>query len=72
MLSKGQGSISFEDYVLILHSCCACFPCRELCEECGAVVEHADLLPVGINVFEFVGNPVLMEVHVFIAERFSG
>ncbi len=32
----------------------------------------SELQRMGVNLFEFVDNPVLMEVHVFLAEKFSG
>ncbi len=46
--------------------------CREVEEECGAKVDLSELQRMGVNLFEFVDNPVLMEVHVFLAEKFSG
>lgn len=45
---------------------------RELHEECGAVVEPENLAKVGEVVFEFEGDPVPWDVHVFTAEKFSG
>ncbi|KAI0213579.1 7,8-dihydro-8-oxoguanine triphosphatase [Lamellibrachia satsuma] len=43
---------------------------RELMEECGLV---ADVLhKIGILMFEFVGDPQLMEVHVFTTSQWKG
>ena len=41
-------------------------------EECGAVVEPEDFRKVGTIDFEFVGDPVLWEVHVFLTDKYSG
>ena len=45
---------------------------REMEEECGAVVEPEDMNKVGEVVFEFEGDPVLWDVHVFSTEKYSG
>ena len=45
---------------------------RELNEECGAVVKPQHARKVATIDFEFEGDPKLMEVHVFIAEKWSG
>ena len=44
--------------------------CRELEEECGLTAKS--LHPVGLLVFEFIGERQLMEVHVFSTEEFVG
>ena len=41
-------------------------------EECGSIVAPEDLRKVGTIDFEFVGDPVILEVHVFLTARFSG
>ena len=41
-------------------------------EECGAIVAPEDLRKVGTIDFEFVGDPVILEVHVFLTDKFSG
>lgn len=46
------------------------FTCRETEEECGLIVE--DLDKVGVVMFEFTGQPQLMEVHVFRTIHYSG
>lgn len=43
---------------------------REAMEEAGIIV--GDLEKIGILEFEFVGNPELLEVHVFKATDFTG
>lgn len=43
---------------------------REVEEECGLVV--TDLSKLAVITFEFVGDPVLMEVHVFTTRKFVG
>ena len=48
---------------------CSCLY-RETKEECGLVVSNLD--KVGVIMFEFVGEPQLMEVHVFRTETFTG
>lgn len=48
-------------------TCCAT---RETNEECGLTVSQLD--KVGVIMFEFEGEPQLMEVHVFRTEKFSG
>jgi len=45
---------------------------REVTEECGLHVAEDDLDYVGIIDFEFVGDPVHLEVHVFLARKFEG
>lgn len=47
-----------------------CFFCRETKEECGLEVDNLD--KVGVIIFEFKGQPQLMEVHVFRTNRYSG
>jgi hypothetical protein len=41
-------------------------------EECGAVVEPSDFKNVGTIDFEFIGDPVILEVHVFLTDKYSG
>ncbi|ELT93923.1 hypothetical protein CAPTEDRAFT_47512, partial [Capitella teleta] len=43
---------------------------REMQEECGLIVD--DFKKVGLLMFEFVGDPQLLEVHVFHSETFRG
>ena len=43
---------------------------RETKEECGLDVSHLD--EVGTLIFEFVGEPQLLEVHVYRTEHFTG
>ena len=43
---------------------------RETEEECGLVVSELD--KVGVILFEFVGQPQILEVHVFRTERYTG
>ncbi len=45
-------------------------PDRETGEECCLTVSQLD--KVGIILFEFVGEPQLMEVHVFRTHTFTG
>jgi len=44
--------------------------CRELEEESGVRAES--LHQVGLLLFEFIGDPQLMEVHVYSTEEFDG
>ena len=44
--------------------------CRELFEESGLTVD--DLEQAGILKFEFLGEPEIMEVHVFTTNQFHG
>lgn len=39
-------------------------------EECGIICD--DLQKIGILMFEFVGDPQLLEVHVFMTDKYSG
>ena len=41
-------------------------------EECGAVVTKEDLKKVGELVFEFKNDPVLLQVHAYITENWTG
>ena len=41
-------------------------------EECGAVVTKEDLKKVGELVFEFKNDPVLLQVHAYITEKWTG
>ena len=43
---------------------------RELEEECG--VKAKSLCQVGLLLFEFIGEPQLMEVHVYSTQEFDG
>lgn len=43
---------------------------REVQEECGLIVSELD--KVGILKFEFLGNPELLEVHVFSSSSYDG
>ena len=43
---------------------------RETKEECGLDVSELD--QVGTLIFEFVGEPQLLEVHVFRTEQYTG
>lgn len=43
---------------------------REVKEECGLHIEKPD--KVGIIDFEFVGDPELLEVHIFTTQSYSG
>lgn len=43
---------------------------RELNEECGIQVKNLD--EVGRLMFEFVGDPQLLEVHVFAGTKYTG
>jgi hypothetical protein len=45
---------------------------REVQEECGLTVLEDEIDYMGIIDFEFKGDPVHMEVHVFLARRFQG
>jgi len=44
--------------------------CRETKEECGLDVTSLD--KVGVIMFEFLGQPQLMEVHVFRTRQYTG
>ena len=44
--------------------------CRELQEEAGITAKS--LSEVGILMFEFVGDPQLLEVHVFTGTEYEG
>jgi len=44
--------------------------CRELEEESGVIAKS--LRQVGLLLFEFIGEPQLMEVHVYSTEEFDG
>ena len=46
--------------------------CREVEEECGLIVKEVDMDYMGIIDFEFKGDPVHLEVHVFLARKFQG
>ena len=43
---------------------------RETKEECGLDVSHLD--EVGTLIHEFVGEPQLLEVHIYRTEHFTG
>ncbi|MEK7636388.1 MAG: 8-oxo-dGTP diphosphatase [Patescibacteria group bacterium] len=43
---------------------------RELLEESG--IHALEIEKIGVNVFEFVGDPKLMEVHIFSVKKFTG
>ncbi|MFA6520675.1 MAG: 8-oxo-dGTP diphosphatase [Candidatus Paceibacterota bacterium] len=43
---------------------------REMKEECG--LDIINMKKVGMNFFEFEGNPEVVEVHIFKIEEFSG
>jgi len=45
---------------------------REVKEECGYIVQTHDLDETGVIDFEFQGDPILWEVHVFQTRKFSG
>lgn len=45
---------------------------RELREESGLVVSPANLQQVGMINFEFVGDPIILEVHVFTSAMYEG
>ena len=45
---------------------------REVKEECGLIVDPDDLEQTGEIEFEFKGDPVLLEVHVFQTRKFAG
>ncbi|KAI9562934.1 hypothetical protein GHT06_010390 [Daphnia sinensis] len=45
---------------------------RELKEESGLVVSPNNLEQVGIINFEFVGDPIILEVHVFTSAIYDG
>lgn len=46
------------------------FTFRELEEEC--CLKAKSLTEAGILLFEFVGDPIILEVHVFRTEEFEG
>ena len=46
------------------------YVCRETKEECGLDVTNLD--KVGVIMFEFIGEPQLMEVHVFRTHCYTG
>lgn len=45
---------------------------REVTEECGLIVNETDMEQFAVICFEFVGDPVILEVHVFKATKYSG
>ena len=45
---------------------------REVREECGLVVDPVNLEETAEMEFEFKGDPVKLEVHVFQSRKFSG
>lgn len=45
---------------------------REIFEECGLTVELSDLAYVAAIDFEFKDDPVILEVHVFLTNKFEG
>ncbi|EFX75101.1 hypothetical protein DAPPUDRAFT_306869 [Daphnia pulex] len=45
---------------------------RELREECGLVVLPVNLEKIGLINFEFVGDPLILEVHVFTSTKYEG
>lgn len=47
----------------------SCF-CRELFEESS--LKSDDLEEIGLIDFEFVGDPQILEVHVFTTSKFEG
>lgn len=57
--------------ILILETLYEC-NVRELREESGIVVSPANLEQVGMIDFEFVGDPVILEVHVFTSAKYEG
>ena len=57
--------ISIKQFVVVFNSLC-----RETKEECG--LDVSDIDHVGTLIFEFVGEPQLLEVHVFRTEHFTG
>lgn len=52
------------------HPTISCCVFRETKEECGLDVSELD--SVGTLIFEFVGEPQLLEVHVYRTEHFTG
>lgn len=44
--------------------------CRELEEECG--LRSTTLCQVGVSIFEFIGEPQQLEVHVFSTDDYTG
>ena len=53
-----------------MHCCVQIIVYRETKEECG--LDVSDLDHVGTLIFEFVGEPQLLEVHVFRTEHYTG
>lgn len=45
---------------------------REVQEECGLIVRRDDMEQFAVIHFEFVGDPVILEVHVFKCDKFVG
>jgi 8-oxo-dGTP diphosphatase/2-hydroxy-dATP diphosphatase len=45
---------------------------RELREESGLVVLPNNLEKIAVIDFEFTGDPVIMEVHVFTSTKYEG
>ena len=43
---------------------------RELLEESG--IRAIEIEKIGVNVFEFVGDPKLLDVHIFSVKKFTG
>lgn len=44
---------------------------RELNEECGLIIrddKREELVKIGVNRFEFVNHPIIMEVHIFMID----
>ena len=46
--------------------------CRELQEESGLLVKSSNLIKFAVIEFEFVGDPVILEVHAFQTHSFEG
>lgn len=68
LLTKGSLNVSIFVYFHKLWQDILSF--RELREECG--LESNTLEKIGLLKFEFVGDPQLLEVHVFTTEQFTG
>jgi len=49
---------------------CTNIGCRELAEESG--VRASSLRQIGLLMFEFIGDPQLLEVHVYSTDEFGG
>ena len=45
---------------------------REVAEECGLVVDLADLEKIAVLVYEFIDMEFQMEVHFFHTNRYTG